>query len=75
MSDPSGAPARADVVVAYEMIGMEHGVVSQRANAGAAGHYVIPLNFAMGGSWRLQIRVTTAAGASSLLVMIPELDR
>lgn len=68
----SEKPARADVSVAYEMLGMEHGTVIQRATAGANGHHVLPLNLAMPGTWRFQIKVVLDGTPSTVMLIVPE---
>lgn len=68
----TGRPASADVSIAYEMLGMEHGVVTQRAAPGAPGHHRIPLNLGMPGMWRFQLKVLHGGATSTVLLIVPE---
>lgn len=71
----SGRPVSADVFVAYEMLGMEHGLVTRRAAPGAAGHHRMPLHLAMPGTWRFTVNVEVNGVASKVLLIVPEVGQ
>lgn len=68
----TGKAARADVSVTYDMIGMEHGVVMQRATPREVGHHRVPLNVAMPGIWRFAVKVVLEGTPSTVLLLLPE---
>lgn len=57
------------VSVATEMVGMDHDMASPAALE-HAGRYRVPLAFPMPGAYRVLVRVETAAGASTLTLVV-----
>lgn len=66
-----GQPVSADVEVAYDMVGMDHGSGRERAVAHAGG-YRMPLHLAMPGSWRLKVRIDRGGEVTTLVVVLPQ---
>lgn len=67
----SGRAADADVTVLYEMLGMEHGMVVQRATPRSDGHHTAPLNVAMPGQWRFMLRIARSGEVESVVLVLP----
>ena len=71
VTDVDGRPVSADLRVAYEMVGMDHGSGAERALA-HAGAYRMPLHLAMPGSWRLTVLIDRGGDVTTLVVVLPQ---
>jgi hypothetical protein len=69
--DAAGRPVAADVVVVYDMIGMEHGAMFARAVASGERQRA-SIGLPMPGPWKFTLRVTRASEVSSLLFIVPD---
>lgn len=69
--DGAGEPVDAEVVVLFEMIGMEHGVMSARA-VGAGEHHRAVIGLPMAGPWRFVLRIGRTGEVTSLLFIVPD---
>lgn len=69
--DAAGRSTAADVMVVYDMIGMEHGAMSARAVA-EGEHHRASIGLPMSGPWRFVLRVARPGAVTSLLFIVPD---
>ena len=70
ISRATNAPADADVTVSYDMVEMEHGMIEERAQRGAAGHHTAMLELWMLDAWRIKIHVLLDGVASDVVLLV-----
>lgn len=70
--DASGRALEAAVEVRYEMVQMDHGVITERATS-HAGRHRVPVHIPMPGMWRFTVSIDRGGVVTSLIVVVPEI--